>query len=51
MPMKYPPHPGRLVRSDIEALGMGVAETARKLGISAAQLQSVIDGEASVTPE
>ena len=51
MPMKYPPHPGRLVRSDIEALGMGVAETARKLGVSAAQLQSVIDGEASVTPE
>ena len=51
MPMKYPPHPGRLIWSDMEALGMGVAETAPKLGLSAAELKSVIDGEASVTPE
>ncbi len=51
MPMKYPSHPGRLIRSDMEALGMGVAETSRKLGVSAAELRSVLDGEASVTPE
>ncbi len=51
MPMKYPPHPGRIIRSDMEALGMGVKEAAQKLGVSAEQLRSVIDGQASVTPE
>ena len=51
MPMKYPSHPGRLIRSDMEALGMGVAETAQRLGVSVAELKSVLDGEASVTPE
>ncbi len=51
MPMKYPAHPGRIIRSNMEALGMGVTETAKKLGVSAEQLKSVIDGQASVTPE
>lgn len=51
MPMKYPPHPGRIIRSDMEALGTGVTETAKKLGVSVEQLQSVLNGEASVTPE
>ena len=51
MPMKYPSHPGRIIRTSMEALGMGVAETAPKLGISATKLSSVLDGEAGVTPE
>ena len=51
MRMKYPAHPGRLIRSDMEALGMGVAEAATRLGVSAADLRSVLDGQASVTPE
>ena len=51
MRMKYPAHPGRLIQSDMEALGMGIAETARKLGVSTADLRSVLDGQASVTPE
>ena len=51
MRMKYPAHPGRLIRSDLEALGMGVVETARKLGVSTADLRRVLDGQASVTPE
>ena len=51
MLMKYPSHPGRIIRTSMEALGMGVAETAPKLGISATKLSSVLDGEAGVTPE
>ena len=51
MPMKYPSHPGRIIRTSMEALCMSVAETAQRLGVSAVELKSVIDGEASVTPE
>ncbi len=50
MPMKYPVHPGRIIKTNMEALGMGVTETAKKLGISAEQLSSVINGQASVSP-
>lgn len=49
MPMKYPPHPGRIIKTDMEALGMGVTETAQKLGVSAKQLESVINGQESVS--
>ena len=45
MPMKYPPHPGRsILRDCMEPLGMSVAETAQKLGVSTEQLLRVIDG-------
>ena len=51
MPMKYPPHPGRsILRDCMEPLGMSVAETAQKLGVSAELLRSVIDGQASISP-
>jgi len=32
MPMKNPPHPGRLIKDDIEALGLSVAQAAEGLG-------------------
>ncbi len=50
MPMKYPAHPGRIIKTDMEALGMDVAETAQKLGVSAEQLSSVINGQEGVSP-
>ena len=51
MPMKYPPHPGRsILRDCIEPLGMSVAETALKLGMSVDQLARVIDGQAGISP-
>ena len=51
MPMKNPSHPGRLIKSDIDALGLSIVEAAKGLGISRQQLHSVIAGRAGVTPE
>jgi antitoxin HigA-1 len=49
--MKNPSHPGSLIKSDIDALGLSVVEVAKALGISRQQLHSVIAGRAGVTPE
>jgi addiction module HigA family antidote len=49
--MKNPSHPGSLIKSDIDELGLSVVEAAKALGISRQQLHSVIAGRASVTPE
>ncbi len=50
MPMKFPPHPGRsILRDCMEPLGMSVAETAQKLGVSPEQLLSVINGQAGIS--
>jgi antitoxin HigA-1 len=49
--MKNPSHPGRLIKSDIDALGLTVVEAAAGLGISRQQLHSVIAGRSGVTPE
>ena len=49
--MKNPSHPGSLIKSDIDELGLSVVEVAKALGISRQQLHSVIAGRAGVTPE
>jgi addiction module HigA family antidote len=49
--MKNPPHPGGLVRENIDALGLSVAEAAKGLGVTRQQLHRVIKGQHSVTPE
>jgi antitoxin HigA-1 len=49
--MKNPSHPGSLIKSDLDELGVSVVEAARALGISRQQLHSVIAGRAGVTPE
>lgn len=51
MRMKSPPHPGGLVRDNIEELGLSVAEAAEGLGVSRQQLHRLIKGEHGVTPE
>ena len=51
MPMKNPPHPGRSIKDDIEALGLSVAEAAKGLGVTRQQLYRVINGESAITPE
>lgn len=51
MPMKNPPHPGRLVKSSIEALSLSTAEAAGALGVSRAQLHRVISGQSVISPE
>jgi antitoxin HigA-1 len=49
--LKNPSHPGSLIKSDLDELGLSVVEAAKALGISRQQLHSVIAGRAGVTPE
>jgi addiction module HigA family antidote len=51
MAMKKPPHPGRLVKDNIEELGLSVAAAAEGLGVTRQQLYKVIKGESAVSPE
>jgi addiction module HigA family antidote len=51
MPMKNPPHPGELIRENLEDLGLSVADAAAGLGITRQQLYNVINGKSAVTPE
>jgi addiction module HigA family antidote len=51
MPMKNPSHPGRLIKADLEELGIGVAEAAAALGITRQQLYRVVNGESGISPD
>ncbi len=51
MPMKTPAHPGRLVKDNLESLGLSVAEAAKSLGVTRQQLYNVIRGRSAVSPE
>ena len=52
MPMKNPPHPGDLIRTEIvEALGLNVSEAARILKVRRATLSDLLHGKAALTPE
>jgi addiction module HigA family antidote len=51
MPMKNPPHPGRSIKDDLEALDLSVAEAAKGLGVTRQQLYRVINGESGISPE
>lgn len=51
MPMKSPPHPGLLVKDNIDELGLSVQEAAAGLGVTRQQLHRVIRGASGVTPE
>lgn len=50
--MHNPPHPGEILREDvIEELGISVAETARRLGMSRVALSRVVHGHAAISPD
>jgi antitoxin HigA-1 len=52
MPLrKHPPHPGSLLRADIEAQGFTVAEAAEGLGVTRQTLYNVLNGKSAITPE
>ena len=51
MPMKNPPHPGKGLRDDIEALNLTVAQAAEGLGVTRQQLYNVINGKSAITAE
>lgn len=49
--MKNPAHPGRLLKQDIEDLGVTVADAAESLGVTRQQLYRVLNGTCAVSPE
>jgi addiction module HigA family antidote len=52
MPMKNPPHPGRIVRQEcIEALGLTITETARRLRVTRQALNNLVNEKAGISPE
>lgn len=52
MPMKNPPHPGRIVRQDcLEYLGLSVTAGAAILGVSRQALNNVVNGRAGISAE
>ncbi len=52
MPMKNPPHPGRIVRQEcIEASGLTVTETAERLGVTRQALNNLVNAKAGISPE
>jgi len=51
MRMKSPAHPGELVATNLDEIGLSVAEAAQALGVTRQQLYNVINGKSAVTPE
>ena len=52
MPMKNPPHPGRIVRQDcIEPVGLTVTGAAKALGVTRQALNNLVNGKAGISPE
>lgn len=52
MPMKNPPHPGKVVRvSCLEPLSLSVTEGAKVLGVSRQALSNLVNGRARVSSE
>lgn len=49
--MKNPPHPGRLVKDNIEEIGLTVAEAAKRLGVTRQQLYKVLNCQSAISPE
>ena len=52
MPMKNPPHPGRIIRDEIiESLGLDVTDAARILGVARSTLSKLLNEKASLSAE
>lgn len=52
MPMKNPPYPGDLIKTEIiEALGLSVSKAADILKVRRATLSDLLRGKAALTPE
>ena len=52
MPMKTPPHPGRIIRQEcIEPLGLSVTDGAKALGVSRNALSELVNERRGISPE
>jgi addiction module HigA family antidote len=52
MPMKSPPHPGRIVLEEcIHPLGLSVSAAAKALGVSRNAVSELVNGRRGISPE
>ena len=51
MEMKNPAHPGCIIKSEIEGMGLSVAKAAEGLGVTRQQLHRVIRGDSAVSAD
>ena len=52
MPMKNPPHPGRIVRQEcLEPSGLSVTDGAKALGVSRNALSELVNERRGISPE
>ena len=52
MPMKNPPHPGRVVLMEcIEPLGLTITQAAQALGVTRTTLSELVNGKRGISPE
>jgi antitoxin HigA-1 len=52
MLMKFPPHPGRIVRQEcIEPLGLTVTAAAKGLDVTRKALSELLNGKSGISPE
>ena len=49
--MKNPPHPGLLVKNELDEMGVSVAQAATALGITRQALYNIVNGRTGITPE
>jgi addiction module HigA family antidote len=49
--MKNPPHPGRIIREEFEALNLTVVAAAKALGVTRNTLTNLLTGKNGVSPE
>lgn len=51
MPMKSPPHPGRIIKTSLEDLSLTVTEAAEVLGVTRSHLSKLLNGKVGISPE
>lgn len=52
MPMKNPPHPGKVVLTEcIEPLGITISQAAKALGVTRTTLSELVNGKRGISPE
>lgn len=51
MSMKQPTHPGEIIKSIIDDLGLTIVDTAKKLGVTRQALTNVTTQKAAISPE
>ena len=49
--MKNPPHPGLLLKDELNELGLSIADAATRLSVTRQQLHQVVSGRSGIAPE